>query len=134
MLGRWLDRQCQKMRHVSTGSLDKALHFCRRARASKSACAEQRPLPVDPEAGDGPAPSRGSGQGTHSSRLARWNKRLWERRETGRGSQGAFQPKPEQNGVAKTSSDGKDVLLLSTAAKTPTSLDAESHRTLVFTH
>ena len=71
LLGRWLDHQCQKMRHVSTGSLDKALLFCRRARGLQKRVQRRKDPPCSSltQAMD-LSPSHGSGQGAHPSRSA----------------------------------------------------------------
>ena len=62
---------CRKVRHMHTGDLDKALSFCRRARVLKKPLQRRRDPPYWSLAqATDLSPSRGSGQGANSSRLA----------------------------------------------------------------
>ena len=100
------------------GDLDKALPSAGGRRCSKGPCKEERTLPIDPNAGEGPVPFPWVGSGrtffSVGSFGAHW---CWEKRERGGGCRRAFQLKPEQNGGTEISFDRKDIMLLSTLSK-----------------
>ena len=105
------------MRHMNAGDLDKALYFCRRAQVLQKVRAQNKERTLSYLSlmqVMSLSPSHGSGQGAHSSWLANLKQIVTGRRgkEEG-GCRKAFQ----QNGVTKTSSDRKDIMLLSTMGK-----------------
>lgn len=84
------------------------------AGAPKSVCRTKDPPLLLPNAGDVPVPYP-LARSAHilPDGLIATNC-CWEKRQRGRGSQGAFPLKPEENGVTKISFDRKDIMLLST--------------------
>ena len=90
----------------------------------KAHARKKRPSLFIPNTDDVPV---GSGQGTHSSRLANLKQIVPGRRgkEDG-GRRRVFQPKLEQNGVAKISFDRQDIMLLSTRVRRERARDSVS--------
>ena len=101
------------------GDLNKALYFCRRVQVLKK-CAQRRKDPPYLSLVQVMylSPSHWSGQGAHSSWLANLKQIVTGRRgKEERVCRRVSQPKPEQNGVTKTSFDGKGVILLCTTTR-----------------
>ena len=101
------------------GDLDKALCFCGRTQVLKKATRRRKDPPYSSlTQAVSLSPSHGSGQDTHSSGWANLKQIVTNLKQivTGKGAGGrkAVQQKPGQDGVAKTSFDRKDTMLLPT--------------------
>ena len=104
------DRQCRKMRHLSTGtSRQGSLLLQKGAVTPKAHAKKKRPPCLSLTQVMYLSTSHGSRQGSRCSLLAGVGGGRWG----GGGRRKVFHPKPEQNGVTKISFDRKDIMLLS---------------------